>query len=65
MSLVAIPGDLQMQMVLGALACFVVTLIWEHMLRRVFPAKPPPAKGYEMFTTRHHPKLGHHKLKTA
>lgn len=63
MSLVPIPGDLQMEMVLGALGVFMLTLMWEHTLRRWFPAKLPPAKGYEMFTSSRHPRLG--KLKHA
>lgn len=57
MSLVPIPGDLQMEMVLGALGVFMLTLAWEHLLRRWFPAKLPPAKGHELFTPSRHPRL--------
>lgn len=30
----------------GALAVIVLSFLWEHSLRRMFPAHKPPSKGY-------------------
>lgn len=44
--LVAIPVQMRVYLVAGALAVIVVSFMWEHSLRQIFPAAKPPSKGY-------------------
>lgn len=44
--LVAIPVQMRVYLVAGALAVIVLSFLWEHSLRQIFPAAKPPSKGY-------------------
>jgi hypothetical protein len=44
--LVAIPAQLRLYLVAGALAVIVLSFVWERSLRQMFPAPKPPSKGY-------------------
>ena len=33
-------------LVFGAVVVISLSLVWEHSLRRLFPAAKPPSKGY-------------------
>ena len=37
---------MRVYLVIGALAVIVLSVAWEHSLRRLFPAPKPPSKGY-------------------
>eukprot|EP00775_Hariotina_reticulata_P005162 gene5162-5400_t len=47
--LVAIPVDLRIYLMIGAVLVIASTFIWEHLLRRLFPAPKPPSKGYMVY----------------
>lgn len=44
--LVDIPLEMRAHLVAGALAVIVLSFLWEHSLRQLFPAAKPPSKGY-------------------
>lgn len=44
--LVAIPTEMRVWLVVGAITVIALSFIWEHSLRQLFPAAKPPHKGY-------------------
>lgn len=56
--LVAIPVQLRVYLVVGALAVVVLSFMWEHSLRQIFPAAKPPSKGYMVHAAQLKGRLG-------
>jgi hypothetical protein len=49
--LVAIPLQMRVYLVAGALIVVFLSFMWEHSLRLLFPARQPPSKGYMVHKT--------------
>lgn len=63
--LVAIPVQLRVYLVVGALAVVVLSFLWEHSLRQIFPAAKPPSKGYMVHAKQLKGRLGSGGAATA
>lgn len=50
--------QLRVYLVVGALAVVVLSFMWEHSLRQIFPAAKPPSKGYMVHAAQLKGRLG-------